>query len=149
MKGEMSMLAEIAASYYTPGHDLNCAEAIVYAANEAYQLNLSKETLRASAGFGGGMAVEETCGALTGAILILGVMLVQERAHESDRMKEVVAGFLQRYEKLKGTTNCQKLKDQYREEDPVKCRAVVMDAARLLEEVLGEEMFPVKRKGIL
>lgn len=145
----MNMLAKIAASYYTPEHDLNCAEAIVYAVNEAYQLNLSKETLRASAGFGGGMAVEETCGVLTGAILVLGIMLVQERAHENDKMKEVVSGFLLRYEKLKGTTNCKKLKDQYREEDPVKCRAVVMDAARLLEEVLGEEGFSVKSKGHL
>ncbi len=143
------MLDEIAASYYTPDYDLNCAETIVHAANEAYQLNLSKETLHASAGFGGGMAVEETCGALTGAILVLGIMLVQDRAHENDKMKETVADLLRRYEKRKGTTNCKILKEQFREEDPVKCKVIVMEAAEVLEELLSEEGFSVKSKGTL
>jgi len=143
------MLGEIAASYYTPESDLNCAETIVYAANEAYQLNLSKETLRASAGFGGGMAVEETCGALTGAILVLGIMLVQERAHENDKMKEIVAELFKRYEVRKGTTNCKMLKEQYREEDPVKCRSIVIEAAEVLEALLNEKGFNVQHKGAL
>ncbi len=141
------MLGEIAASYYTPEKDLNCAETIVYAANEAYQLNLSKETLHASAGFGGGMAMEETCGALTGAILVLGIMLVQDRAHENDKMKEIVADLFRRYEERKGTSNCKILKEQFREEDPIKCRGIVMDAAEVLEELLSKEGFTVQYKG--
>ena len=143
------MLAEIAASYYTPERDLNCAETIVYAANEAYQLNLSKETLRASAGFGGGMAIEETCGALTGAVLVLGIMLVQDRAHESDKMKEIVADLFRRYESRKGTWNCKALKEEFREEDPVKCRTVVMEAAKILEELLKEEGFSPQQADTL
>lgn len=143
------MLAEIVASYYTPERDLNCAETIVYAANEAYQLNLSQETLRASAGFGGGMAIEETCGALTGAVLVLGIMLVKDRAHESNKMKEIVADLFRRYENLKGTINCKALKEKFREEDPVKCRMVVMEAASILEEILREEGYGVQQTGTL
>jgi C_GCAxxG_C_C family probable redox protein len=132
------MLSEKAAEYYTPVYDLNCAEAILYAANEIYGLNLQKETLHAIAGFGGGMAIEETCGALTGAVAVLGIMLVEDKAHESDLLKAVVTELFKRYELRMGTINCKELKDRYREEDPVKCRHSVTEAAKVLEELLKE-----------
>ena len=132
------MLAEKAADYYTPTHDLNCAEAILYAANDLYSLNLQQETLHAIAGFGGGMAIEETCGALTGAVAVLGIMLVKDKAHESDLLKEAVTELFKRYELRMGTINCKELKDRYREEEPVKCRHIVIEAAKVLEELLTE-----------
>ncbi len=132
------MLSEKAAHYYTPAYDLNCAEAILYAANDIYELNLQQETLHAIAGFGGGMAIEETCGALTGAVAVLGIMLVEDKAHESDLLKEVVTALFKRYELRMGTTNCKELKDRYREEEPDKCRHVVIEAAKVLEEILEE-----------
>ena len=50
------MLKETAKKYWTEEYDLNCAECIIYAANEEYNLNLSEQTLKVMAGFGGGMA---------------------------------------------------------------------------------------------
>ena len=36
-------------------------------ANEEYNLNLSKETLKVMSSFGGGLAIGNVCGAATGA----------------------------------------------------------------------------------
>jgi C_GCAxxG_C_C family probable redox protein len=141
------MLADIAVTYYSPEHDLNCAEAMLYAANDVYRLGLTSETLHAIAGFGGGMAIEETCGALAGAVAVMGILLVEDRAHESVELKESVTAFLRQYKKQMGTINCKVLKDQYREEDPVKCRVIVREAAKLLEEILAEA--GIKEKTLL
>ena len=93
------------------------------------------------------MAIEETCGALAGAVAVMGILLVEDRAHESERLKESVTAFFRQYEKQMGTINCKFLKDQYREEDPVKCRVIVMEAARILEEILADA--GIKAKTIL
>jgi len=55
------MLLEVVKKYYGEKYDLNCSETILYAANEEYGLNLSKETFKTMAAFGGGMAIEATC----------------------------------------------------------------------------------------
>jgi C_GCAxxG_C_C family probable redox protein len=141
------LLADMIATYYSPEHDLNCAEAMLYAANDVYRLGLTRETLHAVAGFGGGMAIEETCGALAGAVAVMGILLVEDRAHESERLKESVKDFFRQYEKQMGTINCKLLKDQYREEDPVKCRVIVREAAKLLEEILADA--GIKEKKML
>ncbi len=132
------MLKEKAAVYYTPLYDYNCAEAMIYAANDVYELNLSKDTLKVMAGFGGGMAVESTCGALAGGIAVLGILFVKEKAHESDQMKNLVTEFMNLFETRMGTIYCGELKDRYREEPPQKCRCVVEVAADILEKILVE-----------
>ena len=60
------MLKETAKKYRTEEYDLNCAECIMYAAMNEYNLNLSKETLKDYDGFGGGMATGDVCGVITG-----------------------------------------------------------------------------------
>ena len=47
------MLQERAKQYYD--QDYNCAETILRAANDEYQLGLDEAALRLAAGFGGGM----------------------------------------------------------------------------------------------
>ncbi|MCC5909256.1 MAG: C-GCAxxG-C-C family protein [Clostridiaceae bacterium] len=132
------MLKEKAIKYYDKKYDLNCAEAIVYAANEVYELNLSRDALKAMAGFGGGMAVEDTCGAVTGAVAVLGIIFVEEKAHESDKIKELVKKLFNRFEEKMGTCNCKLLKEKYREEEPIKCKNVVAMAAEVLEGIIEE-----------
>ena len=68
------MLKETVKKYRAEEYDLNCAESIVYAANEEYNLNLSQQTLKVMAGFGGGMSTGDVCGIVTGSIGIIGVM---------------------------------------------------------------------------
>lgn len=130
------MLREKAEKYYSPEYDLNCAETIIYAANEVYKLNLSKDALKTMAGFGGGMAVEEVCGALTGAIAVLGILFVEERAHEADTIKNLVTELFNKFEERLGTNNCKALKEKYREEEPIKCRSIILTAAEVLEEII-------------
>jgi len=51
---------------------LNCAQSVLL--SHAEELNLDRTTaLRIALGFGGGMAMAETCGAVTGAYMVLGL----------------------------------------------------------------------------
>ena len=60
------MLEQIAEKYYKQGY--NCAESVLRAGNEYYQLGLDENAIHAFAGFGGGLHCGDVCGALTGAI---------------------------------------------------------------------------------
>lgn len=51
---------------------LNCAQSVLL--SHAEELNLDRTTaLRIALGFGGGMTMGETCGAVTGAYMVLGM----------------------------------------------------------------------------
>lgn len=131
---------ETAKKYYTGNYGLNCAESILYAANEEYGLNLEKNALLTMAAFGGGMGVEEACGAMTGGLAALGILFVKEYAHESDRIKRLSKEFIDGFKEKLGTDNCKKLKDMYRE-DINKCEYIVVCAAEVLDEIVHKEGF--------
>ncbi|SNS04611.1 C_GCAxxG_C_C family probable redox protein [Anaerovirgula multivorans] len=133
------MLKEKVEKYYNSGYDLNCAESILYAANEAYDLHLTKDTLKTMAGFGGGMAIEETCGAVTGAIAALSIMFVEDRAHEGEKIKNLVVKLFDRVEKRLGTNNCKLLKEKYRHNEEEKCKSIVLAVAQVLGEIIEDE----------
>ena len=71
------MLAELIESGFGNSEDFNCAEKILYGANQAYQLGLNKDALKLSAGFGGGMGIGDTCGALTASVMVLSLLFVK------------------------------------------------------------------------
>lgn len=133
------MLLEKVRKYYDKSYDFNCAETILYAANDEYNLDLEKRTLKTMAAFGGGMAVESVCGAITGALAVLGILFTKERAHESEKIKELTKEFFEKYEKLLGTNNCAELKAMYRNDD-VRCIVMVEKAAELLDEIVKREL---------
>lgn len=83
------MLIDYVKKYYGTQYDLNCAEKIIYAANDAYDLKLDKKAFKTMAAFGGGMAIEDVCGAITGSLAVLGIIFVENRAHESSKIKEI------------------------------------------------------------
>jgi C_GCAxxG_C_C family probable redox protein len=133
------MLLEKVREYYSDKYDLNCSETIIYAANEEYNLNLSKETLKTMAAFGGGMGIESTCGAATGALAVLGIIFTQERAHESTRVKDLAREFMKNFIKRLNTNNCKELKERYRN-DEVRCSKMVDAAAVILDDIVLREM---------
>ena len=47
------MLYELLQNGYGKDHDWNCAEKILYGANEAYHLGLDRNAFKLAAGFGG------------------------------------------------------------------------------------------------
>lgn len=132
------MLVEKVKKYYEKEYDLNCAETIIYAANEEYNLELDKKALKTMAAFGGGMAIESICGAITGSLAVLGILFTKERAHESDRIKELTKEFFNRFEEKFGTSSCNKLKEGYRTEES-RCSAMLYSAAETLDEIVIRE----------
>ncbi|WP_346897740.1 C-GCAxxG-C-C family (seleno)protein [Clostridium sp. UBA7503] len=132
------MLLDVVKKYYGEEYDLNCAETMLYAANEEYGLNLSKETFKTMAAFGGGMGVESTCGVITGAISVLGILFTKERAHESDYVKNLTQEFIKTFNKECNSLNCDKLKELYRN-DEIKCLNIVEKGAVILDNIVARE----------
>lgn len=132
------MLKELIDEGFGVKEDLNCAEKILYGANKVYDLNLDSNSLKLAAGFGGGMAIEDKCGALTAAIMVLGTLAVEKNAHESDRIKVLVKELFSEYKKETGSIDCAPLKDKYR--TPEKgCLDVISIAAGVLDKIVIKE----------
>ncbi len=90
---------------------LNCAQSVLVGFSE--DLNLDKITaLKIAAGFGGGMGMAETCGAVTGAYMVLGLKIqkngksIQEIKTET---KLAVRKFNEIFVEKHGSLKCKKL----------------------------------------
>jgi C_GCAxxG_C_C family probable redox protein len=136
----MHIVEEIENDYMVK-HGLNCAETILSVANEDLGLGLDKNALLLAAGFGGGMAVGSVCGALTGAVMVLGRIYVKDRANENTPIKEIIKKFIESFEKKFGTLLCGPIRDKYFKPD-VYCKSVVLAAAGILEELLKSDPPP-------
>jgi C_GCAxxG_C_C family probable redox protein len=132
------MLSDLIREGYGKEQDLNCAEKILYGANEAYNLRLSSEALRLAAGFGGGMGIEDLCGALAASVMVLGRLFVAQNAHAS-KIKELTSEFLANYRREMGAIDCAPLKAAHRNEE-VKCDRVILKAAEVLEQIIEREL---------
>lgn len=133
------MISDLIKNGFGEKEDLNCAEKILYAANESYNLGLSRDALKLSAGFGGGMAIGDKCGALTASIMVLGRLFVEKNAHEGEKIKELTGELLQRYKSEMGSIDCEPLKESYRTEE-IKCRNIIVKAAEILDDIVQREM---------
>jgi len=123
---------------YIEKNNTNCAETILRVANDEMKLALDKNALLLAAGFGGGLGVGNVCGALAGSIMVLGRLYVKDYAHESTRIKDVEKKLVDAFEKEFGTLLCTPIKDKYFHPEH-RCRAVVLKAAELLEELLASD----------
>jgi len=127
------MLEELAEKYYTK-YDLNCAEAVLHAADQGYGLKLSPDAYQVIGGFGGGCGCGNLCGAVAGALGAIGRLRIKSCAHQSD-VGEKCAEFLEQYKKSMGSELCSVLKPRYNI-DESRCLPVVLAAVRLLEEMM-------------
>lgn len=119
--------------------DWNCAEHMLIGADRAYGLHLDREAYKLAAAFGGGMAVGDVCGALTGAMMALGALFIKERAHESDKIKLLTTELMERYRGKMGEIDCIPLKERYRT-DEIKCRDIILEAAAILDDIVAREL---------
>jgi len=133
------MLKELIQDGYGIKDDLNCAEAILYGANQVYHLNLNPDSLKLAAAFGGGMAIESICGALTASLMVLGKLFVPDVAHKHPEIKELSKELFNTFEKEMGDILCKPLKDNYRTEEK-KCRDVILKAAEILDKIVAREL---------
>ncbi len=90
----------------------NCSQAIVLAYGPKYGLS-AKPAAKAGAGFGGGMGqLGETCGAVTGAILIIGLKHCPADAKDRDaklKTYALVRKLAQRFKKRNRSIICRDL----------------------------------------
>ncbi len=132
---------------------LNCSQSVL--ATYGPRLGLD-ETLshKLASGLGGGLGrTGETCGAVTGAILVLGLRLDSGRAGDKeskDRMAAKAQEFLERFAEANGATRCRDLircdirtpeKMAAAKADGVFdtiCPTLIESAARILEELLAD-----------
>ncbi|MFO7636244.1 MAG: C-GCAxxG-C-C family (seleno)protein [Clostridia bacterium] len=136
------MLAEIYKSGVARDLDLNCAETVVYITNLAYDLGLGKNSMKMASGFGGGMFLEEKCGAVTGAFMVLGCLYLKDRAHEDGTIQKMVLSFHQKFNEKMGSCECRPLKEKYRTPEK-KCEAVIEASLAVLDEMILEHGRPV------
>ena len=113
----------------------NCAEAMIYGANDEYKLDLPEEAFYTMGAFGGGMRIKSICGAVTGSLAVIGILFNSEVYAKQERMKRIAEEFLEKFEKRYGHLECSVLRDKYR--DPViGCETTVRMAAELLERLI-------------
>lgn len=89
---------------------VNCAQTVF--SLFANDLGMEEKTaLKIASGFGGGMACAETCGAVTGSYMVIGM----KHGHDSDdpdekaKTKELIQDFNQKFKKTHGTLICKEL----------------------------------------
>jgi len=93
-------------------NDFNCSQAVF--SSFAPDLNLDKDTaLKIACGFGGGMGkMQHTCGAVTGAIMVLGLKFGKSRGEDEsakEKTYDEVIRFAGEFKKMNRTTNCREL----------------------------------------
>ena len=137
-------LKELVVQGFYPANDLNCAETILYGANQVYNLGLSKDCLRLVAAFGGGMGTKNVCGGLTASLMVLGYLFVKDHAHQSPEIKEISQELFDLYTKNLGDFVCKILKDKYYTEEK-KCFPVVLKGAEILDYLINKEKIKRER----
>ena len=88
-----------------------CSQAIL--SEYCVLFDMDTETaLKLSAGFAGGMRFGRTCGAVTGAFMVLGLKYSTqncEKPEDRNNVYNAVCDFTKRFEEIHGTTNCETL----------------------------------------
>ncbi len=102
--------SQIAVSRFKEG--FKCSQAVLSAFSDIFGLDLNL-SLKISQPFGGGIARRgEMCGAVSGALLVIGLKYGRAEAENTparEKTYETVTAFVQRFESLQGTINCKKL----------------------------------------
>jgi C_GCAxxG_C_C family probable redox protein len=131
---------------------INCTQAI--ASTYGGQFGLDKGTaLKLAAAFGSGMGMGETCGAVTGALMIIGLKhskVSRNRLLSKDRTEVVAQEFTEKFKARHGTVVCRELlgcdistseglkKAEQEKHFKKRCPEYVKDAAEILEEMLRD-----------
>jgi C_GCAxxG_C_C family probable redox protein len=132
---------------------LNCAQAVMTAYSDHLSFDNSL-ALSVSCGFGAGMGrLQETCGAVTGSYMVLGIYNSGKFADNKDRKEEtysMVQKFSEKFISINGTTNCKSLlKCDLRTEEGQRfakennlfgtlCEKCISDSINIVDELIGK-----------
>lgn len=150
VKGDESMQSSLvneAVRKFKEG--LTCSQAILITYGKQYGINENTAKTIARS-FGGGMARTcQTCGAVTGVYMVLGLHNSQDDEKEAKaKTYALVNEFAQRFQKLHGSVNCQQLlgcnlgtiegQNYFRNNKLAsKCNEFVRDASIILEDLIS------------
>jgi C_GCAxxG_C_C family probable redox protein len=130
-------MKEIVKKYIDNPHcDFNCAEKIIHAANEKYNLKLSEKALMMMAPFGGGMKIQSVCGLASAALAVIGIFFTHQSEKKSPILKQVQLDFLEEFEIRFGSVECRNLRDKHYNEELKACDQLTIDIAKLLEDTI-------------
>lgn len=129
----MSKMEEVRALRNDPNVHYNCAQAVFIPF--ARELGVDQETANAVASqFGSGMGMGNVCGALTGALMVLGL-----KEGTPTQRAALIRAFREMHD---GVIDCAELlkidKEKGNSDKKAHCDRMVYDAVRIVEELLDE-----------
>ena len=140
---------ERAADYFARG--FNCSQSVLAAYAEQFGLT-EEQALKVAGGFGGGMGrMAETCGAVTGAIMVIGLKFASTTPGDiqgKENAYAVVREFVHRFKGRNVTVLCRELLDcdistpegmkRAQQEKLIKkcCPKLIQDAAEILDQLI-------------
>jgi C_GCAxxG_C_C family probable redox protein len=130
---------------------LNCAQAVLTSYSDTLNIDNRFASI-ISSGFGGGMGrLQDTCGAVTGAYMVLGIKNGKKYSDNSVIKEEtysMIQKFSEKFTLMNGTTNCRNLlKCDLRTEEGQQfahennlfetvCEKCVSDSIRIIDELI-------------
>lgn len=129
------MLKDLAEKYYKQGY--NCAESIIRAGNEYYNLGLDDKACRMTGAFGAGMQVGDICGALAGSTCIVSSKYIETKAHDSTDVRPVMLKLVRAFQAQFSSRVCSQIKPKFFSKE-VACLNTVTLSAEVLENVLSD-----------
>lgn len=129
-------LQELVEFYYSKG--LNCSETILRAANDYYQLNIDEKDMKLVSGFGGGMFIGATCGALSASVCVISKLVIETKAHDQlNDFRPLIQTCTRNFKEELGAIDCKEIKPKYHTKDK-KCIQTCIHAAIALEKTIYE-----------
>ncbi|MGA2092346.1 MAG: C-GCAxxG-C-C family protein [Sedimentisphaerales bacterium] len=141
--------AELAKSIYKEGFSCSMAVLGTYCEQFGLDKNLA---YKVSSGFGGGMHLDQTCGAVTGAFMVLGLKFGRTRADDIEakmKVAKLTNEFAKKFKARHGSIACTALLghnvstsegfEAAKKQDAFKqiCPKYVISAAEILDEMLA------------
>jgi C_GCAxxG_C_C family probable redox protein len=132
---------------------INCAQALLSTYGPRFGLD-QEHALRVSGAFGSGMGLGDTCGAVTGALMVIGLKYARIKGGvylSREKTYDVAAEFITRFRERNSTVVCRELlgcdistREGFKEAKKEKyfkkrCPKYVQDAAEILEEILARD----------
>lgn len=139
----MSKAVALSLRYFQNG--LYCSEAILRGFNEAYKLGYPDDQYKIATAFGAGLGESGcSCGAVTGAVMVLSLIAGRNHNYESERLSFTVTNelhdkFRQRYKAM----CCRVLTKDFEwnsAEHKFNCEAIVQYVAELTDDIIQREL---------
>lgn len=125
--------------YYYKEQGFNCAETVLHAANDAWNLGLDDSMFKCMGGFGGGMATGNVCGAISGGIAAMGFLYVEETGHKSPLMRAKTRLLMELVKERLGSEKCAELGPRNRSAEE-KCLPTIRRISEIIDEVVETEI---------